>query len=539
MPIRFVDRRAYLGRLAAVLDGAQPLFSGSHVAPPARTGVIGTQLAGGVMSAIGGFTLSSNRTGVIAPVLDGGVFVILASFGGGNAGAFDYYIGPNGSDSNPGTSVTQPWALTAINTKRALYAGKTVGFLDGTYDVQTLYGPPPAGADPQTPWMRVSGGPSNAQRTVFRALNRHQAILDANRNAGTATLAAMIGGQGSSSSNFTLDGFKLTRGNHMALVHDGVQNWTIANCWFYDNAYTRAVGSGQNSGNIRGLNSGNVIVDNCFFELFDAPADSGRTAAIQWINNGAGTNVGVSDSEIRNSTAVYTGTSSAANGWHIKNPGSNRNKIIGTYVEMAAGNPVLWHGNSQNATGREIFRHNVLVARGELGLLCGEDVDSVLVPFDVYNNTFVGAPDFKTCGLRMFATASQVNSWNNIFSRTTVGFRGDYELTNTGTYGLFDYNLYADANPSTSYKTGSGATAYANSLTEFRSLTGSTKEMHSVEAVSAGFLLTGTRANRFRLAGNSPGVDMGSTDGTTGGTECDVGAFGNGAPAIIGCDYAQ
>src|SRR5881394_1643565 len=58
--------------------------------------------------------------------------------------SFDYYIGPNGSDSNPGT-LSQPWALSALNTKRSTYAGKVVGLLDGTYAIQTLLGAQPTG----------------------------------------------------------------------------------------------------------------------------------------------------------------------------------------------------------------------------------------------------------------------------------------------------------------------------------------------------------------------------------------------------------
>jgi hypothetical protein len=54
------------------------------------------------------------------------------------ATTFDYYISPSGSDSNPGTS-SQPWAITALNTKQSLYSGKRVGLLDGTYNVYSLF----------------------------------------------------------------------------------------------------------------------------------------------------------------------------------------------------------------------------------------------------------------------------------------------------------------------------------------------------------------------------------------------------------------
>src|SRR5205814_3005089 len=60
--------------------------------------------------------------------------------------SFDFYIGPNGNDTNPGT-LDQPWALTALNTKGSIYAGQTVGLLDGTYGIQTLLGAQPTGVN--------------------------------------------------------------------------------------------------------------------------------------------------------------------------------------------------------------------------------------------------------------------------------------------------------------------------------------------------------------------------------------------------------
>src|ERR1700738_270524 len=69
---------------------------------------------------------------------------------------FDYYISPTGSDSNPGTSPS-PWALTAINTKRALYAGKRVGVLPGTYNCLSLVGGSYNGSF-DTPAFSIAGG---------------------------------------------------------------------------------------------------------------------------------------------------------------------------------------------------------------------------------------------------------------------------------------------------------------------------------------------------------------------------------------------
>ena len=72
---------------------------------------------------------------------------------------FDYYISPSGSDNNPGTQ-SQPWAITAINTRGADYAGKRVGLLDGTYNVHALC----QTGTWSTVALAVNGGPSAARQ---------------------------------------------------------------------------------------------------------------------------------------------------------------------------------------------------------------------------------------------------------------------------------------------------------------------------------------------------------------------------------------
>ncbi len=44
---------------------------------------------------------------------------------------FDYYISADGDDNNPGT-LSQPWSITALNSKMSLYGGKNIGILGNT-----------------------------------------------------------------------------------------------------------------------------------------------------------------------------------------------------------------------------------------------------------------------------------------------------------------------------------------------------------------------------------------------------------------------
>ena len=131
---------------------------------------------------------------------------------GDSPSGFDYYIGPNGEDSNPGT-YAKPWSITAINTHRAVYAGKRVGLLDGTYNVHDLC----QKGSRHVPALGVNGGPSADAPTVIASVNPRKAILTAADPASGAyaTNECAIIGQGylqtPNKGNVVLDGLAVTR----------------------------------------------------------------------------------------------------------------------------------------------------------------------------------------------------------------------------------------------------------------------------------------------------------------------------------------
>ena len=172
---------------------------------------------------------------------------------GQSATVFDYYIGPNGSDSNPGTE-SQPWAITAINTKQSVYAGKKVGLLDGTYNVYSLWT-----GQFTSPALRVNGGTANSP-TVIAAVNPRQAILTAaNPSDGSypTTQSAIIGQSLAEPNpgNLIIDGLYITRAYQMGMMfypsnggaaQGGVTGTVVQNCEVYDIA-------GWENGNMAGV----------------------------------------------------------------------------------------------------------------------------------------------------------------------------------------------------------------------------------------------------------------------------------------------
>jgi hypothetical protein len=127
VPIRYVARRAYLGRLNPTLADAAGLLQGTNTPPAARTGVIQTQLQPAVLSAVGGFTPSANRTGQIITSLDGGVGQFLGSFAGAGGSVLSHGAPFVVTGNNFGTNTSTYSFLGGSNS-----AGGASGTIEGT-----------------------------------------------------------------------------------------------------------------------------------------------------------------------------------------------------------------------------------------------------------------------------------------------------------------------------------------------------------------------------------------------------------------------
>jgi hypothetical protein len=452
---------------------------------------------------------------------------------------FDYYVGlastHGASDSNPGT-LAQPWTLKALDTKGVTYAGKRIGVLDGAYDVPSIMGAGPAvgNSDVTSNWIRLKGGPSNAQRTIVKAVNLLGAIIDANRDSITAHVAGTMG-PAPGEQNITIDGLKFIRANYKAVGYFTSGNFTVQNSWFDDNQYNRLV-TGNNSAALLGYQADNVLISNCLFTNGGSTADSGRWSAIQLLNNGtSGTTNSVFEFlTIINPSSAATGANT--NGFHCKNPGHRNNKLQYSYIEANAGNPILWHGNSQNTTGIEEMHHCSIVAKagGELGMLAGEDGAAPLTKRKIWNCTFdASAGSSSGAFLRDFVSTAGFDWWNNVCIRNTVGFRGDLTFKDTSSPGLVDFNFWGDNSPELKTTVGSGASANTSTNAAWQA---QGHDTHSVFGGSPSFIASGTRADYYKLNGGGA-VGAGRSDGTTGGTACDMGCWGNlpGGFNQIGC----
>lgn len=95
MPIRFVDSSSRLGRVQSALADSVAALAGTHVAPPARSGIFVPQLDPFTSQLAGSFQATADRLGILVPTL-------------GNATAdFD------GSVSSPGLAEDSLYTLNA------------------------------------------------------------------------------------------------------------------------------------------------------------------------------------------------------------------------------------------------------------------------------------------------------------------------------------------------------------------------------------------------------------------------------------------
>src|ERR1700743_842694 len=97
----------------------------------------------------------------------------------GGVGSFDFFISPTGNNANNGTSISTPWAITALNVHTSLYPGKRVGIMPGTYDVSGLMG------TFHSPALQINGGPDSSHKTYIASCD-----ASGNYSPRTATLDA-------------------------------------------------------------------------------------------------------------------------------------------------------------------------------------------------------------------------------------------------------------------------------------------------------------------------------------------------------------
>lgn len=451
-----------------------------------------------------------------------------------SASSYDYYIAPTGADGNPGTQ-SSPWAITAINSKQAQYAGRRVGLLDGTYNVG-----PMMTQNRDVPALRINGG-SASSPTVIAAVHRGAAVISANDGAygGGNNSCAVLGHKSTAPQQgyITIDGLKFTGGSYQ-IIEIGNYDFTgpvvpgvlIQNCEFTDNNCSATqIAIGGNCAQIT-LNrtSGTILRNNYHHDNVGALGLNSAdhfSALYQWQSSG---------------TVVEYCTLINSGNFHGKEGGNQGTTIRNCYIDVSS------FTSGQNRSGIQGFDgaptsgmtqpssfHNNIIVYNYLALDLQAELNNGgwSTPLAIYNNTIVAASSW-TAGLIYYeqtAGARLLRFYNNLFLDSGIAPTSyGYTLANIDAFTLTDYNIYGGHAAWSTVKGGqwnsTSATGYPSFAAWQSSLSGSTgADAHSQNAVVA-VVGIGLNALKYQL---TTGIALGAgrVGGVAAGAAVNVGAW--------------
>jgi hypothetical protein len=491
-------------------------------------------------------------------------------------GTFDFYIGPSGSDSNDGLTTSTPWAITSLNTKRAQYAGRTIGFLDGTYDISSLNAPLRPFA---VPLFNIAGG-SSGSPTVLKSVNARGAHITAKTPGGTYTGSksgnvyngfsqpheggVFANTTGVTLGNITFDGLRMS-GERTVLIRIGegpgssfnIAGVTIKNCELFDcndAQGNNGTADGANICPLQTFNTDGLLIENCYFHdiiSWTTNTADHLSAFITWYCR---------NTTVRDCTFVQAG---ALYGKEFPCPGLT---IERCYIEDTRTSSAIFDFvggvNPISATGLPTtIRNNVvympsggggIVMHATLG--SGSSRTPMKDPLHIYSNTVacVSPGNISHIGYAINTNiAGQSRDYNNICFGGINIFERKMHSISARAPGILSYNWYPATGArfrltsESTYGPDSG-TAYSD-MTSLRSaiqaaggLSSADAELGSVQSaqtITQMFTQSGVHAARFQLAASSSALNAGRVGGTSSGAQCNIGAW-DGSVASIGCDFA-
>ena len=465
----------------------------------------------------------------------------------GELNAFDFYISPTGAgDAATGGTLANPWPISMLNdtAARTRYAGKRVGLLDGVYNLRLLT-PQPYPVGNTRSILEVAGGPSNAERTVIEAVNRHGAILDCDRpgffaaNPGASWRSAAIGTH--YASNVTLRGFRVIRAHYSGVQTTVGSNLTLDSIWVDDQVFNTKGGiiGGENSGAFILLGAGdgpvqNAGITNCKVTNSGAPADGSNGQFIHRCVQA----FRCLDCVVEYCTFIGASGGGADGVWW-KNTENRRNTIRNCFIDMAAvpgGIPVRWSIFGDSAADLDVLENNVLIARGgfttsTVGIVFAYEWLTNTGPSSIRmaHNTAVGLETMQN--LYRMGGNQGIQFYNNVLWRQGRS-NEDVALHTLTQLSLMDYNAWG--NTSVAPVRFGADNNFPNGIAAWRTLSG--RSANDVEITASPFTNAGTDAARYQIVNGNALKTLGRVGGVPGGAVTEVGAWGNGA-AQVGSDF--
>lgn len=531
--------------------------------------------------------LRTRRQSIITPYVGGNNYVVTLdetldiydsvtqSISSGSS--FDFYISPAGTGSaSTGGTFADPWPLSMLDnaTAQARYAGKTVGLMDGTYDVSAANSTARAFA---APLYQIAGG-SSGSPTIIKAVNARQAWIQAKTSGGTYTgnktspyyngysqpneggLLAHLG-----SGYVTIDGLKMS-GDRSTLIRIGsgpgssynIPGITIKNCELFDcndAQGNNGTADGANNAAIQIFNTdGALITNNYIHDMVSWVANSADhlSSILMWFckNTVVEYNTLVEAGNIYGKEAGTQGTTARYNYIKITSFTAGGSSGMGDLTGAATGGLTL----------ASSIHHNIIVANSggmNLASTLGGSTDGWTTNLSAYNNTIVVVDNLTSNLIQQHFTAWYNSSNQNKLSFYNNLITGDLSIdrkpiaANATAWNVCGYNLYpssgtrwrmllsTSASPDSSVNDYSSLATYRTAVQSNGGISSSLMEVGTVEssqAQSSLFVQIGSNADYYKLKVGSNALSAGKSDGTSGGTICDIGGW-DGVITQIGCNF--
>jgi hypothetical protein len=456
---------------------------------------------------------------------------------GSFATEFDYYISTTGSDSNAGTEAS-PWALTAINTKRATYAGKRVGLLDGTYNMLTIFGVSDWSSyniyDGNILEVATAGsGTDNDNWTVIESVNKHGAILDAKFdtiNGGVTQHENAVLGYSGTGGYVRFKNIKIINAGYRGMnFSNSTSPVEVDGMWVYGQVYNPASPPGANSccfGTYYATNG--LLFTNCRGEASGAPGDANRHAGLLTFE--------ATNCTVRSCTFLEDDQYTNTDAIHIKMPAGTNTGITveGCYLE----GELNYEAGGANAG---YVRNNIVIANAPIFV-------STTNTATINNNLMIARTLAGTGGgtgaaaLKSKDSTGLIHSFNNLALRfgTQAWDVGDFNYpASAADRGTINYNgVASDAVANAKCTIGYITTTYT-SFAAFNTALG--HDANSIEVTDFVFAPSGSlEADDYKLnPSTSPAINTGKSNGTSGGVTCDMGPWSNYPSGVtrIGSDF--
>jgi hypothetical protein len=477
------------------------------------------------------------------------------------SGAFDFYMSPTGSDSNPGT-LSSPWAITGINTKQSTYSGKRLGMLPGTYDVSVMM----QNCTVEEAILQINGGPNSSTPTYLGTCDSSGNYL-----AGTATIDCFGSvGQygGGNTTQFPYPLGQTDGGGNAGPQPPRLGNWTIDGIIF--SGYSRWAVTCADSGGGPGVIS-NVIIQNCTFHNGRNPTLTTHPAPLilYFVNNVLVSNCWFYDNNSSADANHYAGILIFGVGGPSTNVTIEKCTLINSStIYMAEDNSAV-----DNVTIRQCYMDMRLAGTNfnqPYAIQGGGKTQAGLTPLSFYNNVVRGGNFYDMSGT--LPTQNGVNFYNNTWDRAAgagygnsdagmarmVESGGSSHLFNfynnlvydngAGAYGQYgciacnvdgfivcDYNVYGSTSGFVTYPAGSSNPTGSVSFATWK--TSVSGDAHSIQNGTNPFTNAGVNALAYTTP-SGPAFQAGRVGGVSGGAVVNAGAW-DGIVSQIGCSFAD